>query len=375
MTIDRGVLWLRIAGTLFTLWAAADDLYKIIDRPLPFATVAVTYLAIMCCLWWPRLGVIGFWLAFGFAIGSGHYAMLFFAGPVMIVAISITRRWGYIAAGLLGWLLVGLRTADLTRGFTLWIMTPVLVFLSGLGMVVGHVVTRKLDTVKAVREAVALFEEETRRQHLVLAGRLHDEIGHAFASAALATSAAEATNLDTESLHEVRLACAEGGKRLAELVAFLRDESPDIETTISHPTETLAKMESVLASCGFKIKVDPAARLDRYPELVHPLFNRFLLEATTNALKHGDPRHVVTYEFVLEPDAFELIVQNGCRSKSGPAQGHGLSGLANLARRLNAAIAWQTLDHRWRIRLVGDLDEVIDEGFRVDFSPDAVPEL
>lgn len=150
---------------------------------------------------------------------------------------------------------------------------------------------------------------------------------------------------------------------LAEAVTLLRDGEQLAPTIPAKPAAVVALMTQTLDECGFTVTTAVDDWIDALPQEQSALLGRFLTEATTNVLKHGQVGAKVSIECRLTPASYLARVANPSRSRqrsSTSPTGTGLRTLKADALSKDADVTWDAAGKLFTTTLAGSLDDLSD---------------
>lgn len=352
---------LKWAGTLFLIVAAVDDAAMRTDTADRAAIVA-GYAAVLLGLWWTPLGVVVFASSAALALVADFYAIMVMTAPFLTLASASRGRSKamLVTMAITVVTVIAANVGGRTTPDLAWIMLPLTLVAAAVGVGVWHLKQRHAkmhDALAAATEVHRLAEQANQQD---LATRLHDDMGSALASAALMAARGEQhEDPDTaRAFTDIRLACAAAATSLGRAVSLLREEHRAMPRLPLQLTDLAHELARTLRMCGWRVELDLAPDLDALPTSVRKLIGRFLIEASTNALKHSRPDTVVTMQVVRAGNRFEGNVESalGQRARVEAAgSGTGLASLKEAAEDLDAHVAWHVRDDRWILTLTGDV--------------------
>ena len=192
------------------------------------------------------------------------------------------------------------------------------------------------DSVARVQLAEATRDAEIARQiaedRLRTARDLHDTLAHQMAVInlnagvglrALPTDIAEANR----SLATIQTASRE---TIAHIHDLLHDLRAGRSTVSRQGLGDVPQLVDRLRLSGMKIEFSESGLIDSVGASASALGYRLILEALTNALKHGDPRGITTVS-VDYADQLSIVVVNGVRRRREQFfAGHGITGMSEV---------------------------------------------
>lgn len=362
----------RLVAAAFLVTAAIDDTH-LGSHPLVVATTLVGYFVLICCLWWPRLAAIFFVATCALAVASDHYAPYALSVLFVPFSVGVARRPRWLGVVLAAGLTVAvvLRLGPDESGFHLWILTPGSILSGGLGLALGHVLSKQMQASAAAAAAIRMHELVAIMRHEELATRLHDDIGHALAVISLtAANGHGGTGAQaSEALEQIRATCADAAHSLSLAVGTLRREEAARPQLPSEPSLLASDLADTLRQCGWKVDLDWDNRIDLLPSSLRGLTTRFLIEVTTNILKHGEPMSTVSITGRLQGDVLGLRADNqASRHARASASGTGLAALKGAAEALDSELDWSEEAGTWMVRMDADLQRVFGPGFVLDVA-------
>jgi signal transduction histidine kinase len=188
----------------------------------------------------------------------------------------------------------------------------------------------ELRATRALLRETAKLGERTR-----IARELHDLLGHHLT--ALSLHLEVAGHLAEPPLHE-HVARAQAIAKL--LMADVRGLVADMRAAGTVDLGgVLRALTTDLPRPTVHLDVDPAAQLDD-PERAHAIV-RCVQEAVTNAIRHGEARHV-WITIATRGDVIEVVARDDGRGSDGVRAGHGLRGMRERLVELGGDIAFST---------------------------------
>lgn len=192
-------------------------------------------------------------------------------------------------------------------------------------------------------EQQLLVEQARLRERSLIAGDMHDSLGHELSLIALRAGALEVAP-DLADRHqraagEVRAAAAIATDRLAEIIGVLREDGAQAPLT---PTgEGVAELVERAAASGMEVRLITTGDPTATPAPVLRAVRRVVREGLTNATKHA-PGAPVTVDVRSEDGATTVAVVNAAPSDVGDHAsslgGQGVRGLRELVDLLGGSL-------------------------------------
>jgi two-component system, NarL family, sensor histidine kinase DesK len=204
-------------------------------------------------------------------------------------------------------------------------------------LAVGSITAALGSANRANRELQAAREELTRlavgEERLRIGRDLHDLLGHTLSLIALKSELA--MKLVEHDPHRARAEMAEVQRVTRQALAEVRETVYDYRRLAF--ADALEGARAALSAAGIDCRVDSAAA--ELPAEVESVFAWAVREATTNVVRHSGARACTITLATDEADAVSLrIDDDGARAATASADGAGLAGLAERARRLHGTL-------------------------------------
>ncbi|WP_143133779.1 sensor histidine kinase [Actinoplanes philippinensis] len=275
---------------------------------------------------------------------------------------SLLVRWSALGAGLAGSLVAGFRWStepDRTRNAL--VIAAFLALSAGLIWLIGNIVRGRETNLRALSEAYARLDENTRQRERFLAQQervaaareIHDIVAHSLTVVIVQADGAEyaaghAQPWDRAQARTVLATIARTARtaltEVRGVIDVLRDpESADDPDGPPVGLTDLGQLVAAVRSAGLPVEVhvDPAA-FDRTPAAVGFVVLRVVRESLTNVLKHAGAHAVARVAVERTPRAVEVSVEDDGvgHPVCGPAgtAGHGLDGMRERLRAVDGTL-------------------------------------
>lgn len=316
---DRPHTALAITGLLVggrTLWSSAHEM------PFPISYVAVL--------------VVMSWLAGRRTSGTQPFVLL-------VVGINLVL----LALGLLLSDDTGIAEVGLTWLFSLLSCLVVVVLPWLLGrhrQQRTQLATAGWERAERMEHEQQLLVEQARlRERSLIAGDMHDSLGHELSLIALRAGALEVAP-DLADRHqraagEVREAAATATERLAEIIGVLREDGAQAPLT---PTgEGVAGLVERAAASGMAVRLTTTGDPTATPAPVLRAVHRIVREGLTNATKHAAGAPVAVDVHTRDGETTVSVINAAPPEGTSPADapgGQGIRGLVELVDLLGGAL-------------------------------------
>lgn len=323
-------------------------------RPQPLVAVAIVGLVVGARLLWSGPNDSPFplsyavvvlvlsWLAGRRADDTREFAAVIVGVDIALLVVALVLRsdTGVAAVGL-NWLVI-----------ILWsLLFVVLPWLMG-----RHRQQRELLATagweraeRMEHEQQLLVEQARLRERSLIAGDMHDSLGHELSLIALRAGALEvAPDLDPRhqrAAGELRLAAATATDQLADIIGVLREDGT--HAPLAPGDEGVAELVDRAASSGVTVRLVRSGDSAEVPSQVRRATHRIVREGLTNATKHS-PGAAVTVRIDVTP--VETVVSVGNVAPPGASEpgdgpgggeghgGHGIRGLVELVALLGGSL-------------------------------------
>lgn len=313
-------------GAVFVLMAGPWEPASVRDAPHGWLLAAVASAsAVVMLAPEPGYAAILFILT---AVLAGHalrprqaYALVAFQTVVTFTATAIAYDPAWVAL---------LQTVA-TGAFQVFAVATTLAMLS------ERAVRTRLAAANAELRATRALLRETAKlgERTRIARELHDLLGHHLT--ALSLHLEVAVHLAEPPLRE-HVARAQAIAKL--LMADVRGLVADMRSAGTVDlVGVLRTLTADLPRPTVHLDVDPTAQLDD-PERAHAIV-RCVQEAVTNAIRHGEARHV-WISITTHGDVIEVVARDDGRGSDGVRAGHGLRGMRERLVELGGDIAFST---------------------------------
>ncbi len=326
---------LPVAGAgllLLELWWAMNVVGQPDDPVLYWGGLLTASIAISLSPWHPPGCITAFLLSLVFGLALGDMSLAQFTLVPVSVSVFASMSGGKAAA------LSALTCVLLALGNPVGRMSAQMVLALVLGVVgalIGLVIRRTLLAEVARRQSAqqlsASLEAMRRDERVALARKLHDLVGHNLASISLQLEAADGSDdLEelTAALTAVRRYTSNAVQELRELVQLLRDSRQSDHGADEKLSDLLVRLTTTLREAGFEVDVEGAELLEDLAQAQSAVLRYFMLEATTNILRHAQRRSAceVRARLVAEGRGIQVTFRNAAGNES-PSAGVGLQGL------------------------------------------------
>lgn len=366
----------RLIVTVVLVISMLDDAFRrlgtigrdgaIISEGPILATVVLTYGALICSLWWPRVAVFVALLSLASAFWSDYIGIAFLGvvtSLIVAVAVLSTR---YAIAAPLAMFLVGAAVAVASGRTGTWLVSVTIVVT--LASSLGFVVRQELQRVHHIEQRALALQQA--RETLVAQDRakfareLHDGVGHALANITLQCTAFGHSD-DPEVLHrtidKIQMLSRQGTTQMRTLVDNLRDiNSAPISLVVASPSELARTSHDQLSACGWRVRgrVDPS--IDKLRAMHRNAITHFVQEATANIIRYAEPDTPVVLEIANQEGVVTCIAENEVHpdpvAELRERSGSGIVGLEELATQLGGSVAAADTDGHWRLAMVIPLE-------------------
>ena len=335
-TLQAARVLLPIAGTgllLMELWWVVHVVGQPDDPVVYWGGLLTACIAISTSPWHSGACVIAFLLSlvFGIALGDMSLAQFTLFPVCMSMFISMSGRKAAALSALGGVLFAIGNPAE-----HMSVRTVMTLAMGVIGALIGLMIRRIMRAEAARRQSAqqlsAALEALRRDERASLARELHDLVGHNLASISLQLEAADGSD-DVEelttALKAVRRYTSNAVQELRELVQLLRDSRQSDHGTDEKLSDLLVRLTTTLREAGFEADVEGAELLEDLAQAQSAVLRYFMLEATTNILRHAPRRSAcaVWVRLVPERTAIQMAFRNTAGSESPSSGGMGLQGL------------------------------------------------
>lgn len=327
---------LPIAGTgilLMELWWVVNVVGQPEDPVAYWGGLLTACIAISISPWHSGASVIAFLLSlvFGIALGEMSLAQFTLFPVCMSMFISMSGRQAVALSALSGVLFAIGNPAE-----HMSVRTVMTLAMGVIGALIGLMIRRIMRAEAARRQSAqqlsAAMEALRRDERASLARELHDLVGHNLASISLQLEAADGSD-DVEeltvALKAVRRYTSNAVEELRELVQLLRDSRQSDHGTDEKLPDLLVRLTTTLREAGFEVDVEGSELLEDLAQVQSAFFRYFMLEATTNILRHAQRRSAceVRVRLVAEPTGIQVTFRNAVGNEPPSSAGVGLQGL------------------------------------------------
>lgn len=309
-----GIDQLRLIVTAVLAFLLVDFVRLALAAPavVPMYTVmdALAYVALICLLWWPRVGLVLAAVPLGSAL---FWPSTSLEAPLVCGTAAFTipqfRRVAAMAVsgGLAAYVTLRIVQADPDNRVPMGTVFGLSLALGVLIGWAGYAEHQRRKRSAAAASAAAAEESRIREdERLAITRDLHDVVVHQLSNVSLQIMGSQGSP-DVQHLHRVieriDAATAEALNDLRLLIRVLRAESPSATTHTEigelserlPPTLAAAAAELELVAAGFEPDVEVPAAADRLPLTVQRTLSRGIQVASEITLEAAQPgcRHSV----------------------------------------------------------------------------------
>ncbi|WP_425321046.1 sensor histidine kinase [Actinoplanes teichomyceticus] len=359
---------LLVDGLLTGVMWLVFGVSSVLGGPAGLVVGTVTILPLVMRRRWPAALLV--WSAAIFVVQlvvlpiplPANIAQAFVIYTVAAHVPSLPIRLCALGAGLAGSLAAGFRWStepDYTRNAL--VIAVFLAVFTGLIWLIGNVVRGRETNMRALSEAYARLEENSRQRERFLAQRervaaareIHDIVAHSLTVVIVQADGAEyaAEHAQPWDRDQARTALATIARtartaltEVRGVIDVLRD--PEAADDPAGPPVGLADLEQLIAavrSAGLPVEfhVDPAV-FERTPAAVRFAVLRVVRESLTNVLKHAGSQAVARVAVERAPQAVRVRIDDDGVGRAvgvvAAAPGHGLDGMRERLRALDGAL-------------------------------------
>lgn len=344
-----GYAQLRLVLAALVIFFIIDYVRLTLTSPLRVDNAAlvvvmdlVAYASILISLWRPQIGFFLAAIPLATALmwpSTGLDAMLLLVAPALTIAQSSRRVATGMSIAVIAYVAMRAATNPAAAGLVALALGGNALLGLALGWA-GLAVRERHE--RQGRSEVRLAGENARiraDERRTLSRELHDVVAHQLSTASLQIMGARGSD-DPATLHRVLgtvdHATSEALTELRLLVRVLRDDPATAASgseirELSHhmtPTQSAAEAQRALVEAGFEVDTLVPAQADRLEMTVQRTLGRAIREATSNIIKHAQPRGRCLLRVTLTEQQVTLQVHSELPGDFGdPVLGWGLRGL------------------------------------------------
>lgn len=323
------------------------------------ATVVLTYAALICTLWWPKvaIGVATAALASSYWSDLLGIALLAVVASLVVAVAVLSARLAVGGPAVM--FVVGVVIAVASGRTNPWLLAVTIVVTLASGL--GFVVRQELQRVQHIEQRAAALQ--AARELLVAQDRakfareLHDGVGHALANITLQCTAfghSSDPEVLKRTLDKIQGLSRQGTTQMRTLVDNLRDvNAAPISLVVAAPSELARGSHEQLSACGWRVRGRIDARIDGLRAMHRNAVTHFIQEATANIIRYAEPNTPVLLEITTADEAITCVAENEVHPtpqvETRERTGSGIVGLEELATQLGGSVAAGGTPGRWRL--------------------------